>query len=127
MKEFVCIVCPKGCRLFVDEDNGYAVAGQGCPRGEAYGKAELTHPTRVLTTTVRIKGALHRRCPVRTDGPIPKDKMTALMKQLDGITLHAPVAAGQPVLRQVCGTDCNVIITRDMDSEMADETKADSK
>ena len=27
MKELVCIVCPRGCRLQVDEDNGYAVTG----------------------------------------------------------------------------------------------------
>lgn len=111
MKELICIVCPKGCRLRVDEEDGYAVTGQGCPRGEAYAKAELTHPTRVLTTTVRVEGGVHRRCPVRTDGPIPKDQMTALMRQLDGITLRAPVAAGQAVLRQVCGTGCSVIAT----------------
>ena len=33
MKELICIVCPKGCHLRVDEDNGYAVTGNGCPRG----------------------------------------------------------------------------------------------
>ena len=29
MKELICIVCPKGCHLRVDEDNGYAVTGNG--------------------------------------------------------------------------------------------------
>ena len=50
MKELICIVCPKGCHLRVDEDNGYAVTGNGCPRGAEYGKIELTHPTRVVTS-----------------------------------------------------------------------------
>ena len=125
MKELICIVCPKGCRLRVDEDQGYAVTGQGCSRGEAYAKAELTHPTRVLTTTVRIEGAPHRRCPVRTDGPVPKDLLADLMAQLDGVTLRAPVTAGQPVLRHVCGTGCNVVVTRDMEAVRIAETHGD--
>ena len=47
MKELICIVCPKGCHLRVDEAQDYRVTGNGCPRGEEYGKMELTHPTRV--------------------------------------------------------------------------------
>ena len=41
MKELICIVCPKGCHLKVDEENGCAVTGNGCPRGAEYGKNEL--------------------------------------------------------------------------------------
>ena len=47
MKELICIVCPKGCHLKVDEENGCAVTGNGCPRGAEYGKSELLHPTRL--------------------------------------------------------------------------------
>ena len=53
MKELICIVCPQGCHLKVDEENGCAVTGNSCPRGAEYGKAELTHPTRVVTSTVK--------------------------------------------------------------------------
>ena len=45
MKELVCIVCPKGCRLSVDEENGFAVTGNSCPRGEEYGKRKKTEVT----------------------------------------------------------------------------------
>ena len=38
MKEVICICCPKGCHLQVDEQNDYAVTGNGCPNGIAYGK-----------------------------------------------------------------------------------------
>ena len=48
MKELICIVCPKGCHLKVDEENNYAVTGNACPRGAEYGAAELQHPVRVL-------------------------------------------------------------------------------
>ena len=67
MKELVCIVCPKGCRLHVDDENGYTVTGNSCPRGAEYGKNEIQNPTRVLTSTVRLSGGAYRRCPVKTD------------------------------------------------------------
>ena len=53
MKELVCIVCPRGCRLKVDEENDFAVTGNTCPRGAEYGRNEIMAPTRVLTSTVR--------------------------------------------------------------------------
>ena len=59
MTELTCIVCPKGCRLNVDEENGFLVTGYGCPRGKEYGHKELTAPTRTLTSIVRIEGAIH--------------------------------------------------------------------
>ena len=36
MTELTCIVCPKGCRLNVDEENGFLVTGYGCPRGKEW-------------------------------------------------------------------------------------------
>ncbi len=62
IKELICICCPKGCHLRVDTANDYAVTGNACPNGAAYGKEELTHPTRIITSTVRITGGLYR-CP----------------------------------------------------------------
>ena len=50
MKEVICTCCPQGCHLQVDEANDYKVTGNGCPNGIAYGKEELTHPTRIITS-----------------------------------------------------------------------------
>ena len=38
MRELICITCPKGCHLKVDEENDYKVTGNGCPRGAIYGR-----------------------------------------------------------------------------------------
>lgn len=111
MKELICIVCPKGCHLRVDEENGYAVTGNACPRGAQYGRTELVNPTRVLTSTVCVEGALHRRCPVKTNGAIPKGKMMDVMRALDGVCLQAPVALGQVVIANVCGTGADIVAT----------------
>ncbi len=54
MIELTCIVCPKGCRLRVDDENGYKVTGNVCARGEAYGREEALDPKRTVTSTVRI-------------------------------------------------------------------------
>lgn len=114
MKELICIVCPKGCHLKVDEARDYAVTGNSCPRGAEYGRAELTHPTRVVTSTVRCKGGAYPRCPVKTSGPIPKSEIFAAVALLDGVTLTAPVQVGQVVVENVCGTGVDFVATRSM-------------
>ena len=53
MKELICILCPRGCRLKVDDNLN--VTGNFCPRGIIYAKTEITNPTRSLTSTVKIK------------------------------------------------------------------------
>lgn len=115
MKELVCIVCPKGCRLHVDENNNYAVTGNGCARGIEYGKNEVMHPTRVITSTVKINGADLPRCPVKLSEPIPKEKIFDAMKTLDDVVLTAPVKTGQVAVKNVCGTGADFVVTRDME------------
>ena len=62
MKELICIVCPKGCRLKVD--NEFNVTGNGCNRGIKYAKDELTNPTRMVTSTVVVLDGEINRLPV---------------------------------------------------------------
>ena len=114
MKELVCIVCPKGCRLRVDEENGYQVSGNSCLRGAEYGKNEILNPTRVLTSTVKLEGGLYRRCPVKTSAAVPKSKLFDIMQALNTVTLTAPVSVGQVVIENVCGTGADVIATKDL-------------
>ncbi len=114
MKELVCIVCPKGCRLHVDEENDFSVTGHSCPRGAEYGHNEIKNPTRVLTSTVRLEGGLYRRCPVKTDKAVPKRLLLDIMQALNAVSLNAPVKAGQVVLANVCRTDANVIVTKNL-------------
>ncbi len=113
MIELVCIVCPQGCRLQVDPQNGYAVTGNACPRGEVYGKKEVTAPTRVLTSIVRIEGAMHPCCPVKTADAIPKEKIADAMALLRKVKLTSPVAIGD-VVAEIEGTGVSWVVTKDM-------------
>ncbi|MBP8855542.1 MAG: DUF1667 domain-containing protein [Oscillospiraceae bacterium] len=113
MADIICIVCPKGCRLTVDEET-LAVKGNGCERGLHYGKAELTAPVRVVTSTVKTQGGSARRCPVKTAGSVPKCKVTSVMHALNGISLTCPVKTGQIVLANVADTGIAVVATKDI-------------
>lgn len=114
MKEVICTCCPQGCHLQVDEANDYKVTGNGCPNGIAYGKEELTHPTRIITSTVRAEGCLHSRCPVKTSKPVPKGQMAEVVAALDSVVLHAPIHVGDVVLTDVCGTGADIVTCRDI-------------
>ena len=114
MKELVCIVCPKGCRLHVDEENDFAVTGNSCPRGAAYGHAEITNPTRVLTSTVKLTGGMYRRCPVKTNAAVPKGKLLSIMKLLNDVELTSPVKIGDVVIENVLNTGANVVATKNL-------------
>ncbi|MGL4393374.1 MAG: DUF1667 domain-containing protein [Fusobacteriaceae bacterium] len=114
MKKLICIVCPVGCHLEVDEQNNYAVTGNTCPKGEIYGREELTAPKRMVTSTVKIKNSLHERVPVKTSVAIPKEKVFECMKLLNDIEISSPVKIGDKVLENIFGLGTDIIITRNM-------------
>ena len=115
MTKLICITCPKGCHLEVDEKNDYAVRGNACPRGAEYGRNELESPKRVITSTVKTSSAEFPRCPVKTNGAIPKDKMFDAMKLLDNIILQTPIRVGDIVIENVCGTGIDFVACKNID------------
>ena len=112
MKELVCIVCPRGCRMTVDEAKNLEVSGNFCKRGEQYAKKEVSSPERMLTTTVEITGAAIGRCPARTDVEIPKNLIMKAAAEAAAIKVSAPVKVGQVLLENICGTGAKLIATR---------------
>ena len=112
-KELTCIVCPIGCHLCaeVNEKNEViSVSGNTCPRGKAYAEAELTHPTRTLTTTVAVDGREGVMLPVKTDKPISKENLLAAMEILRSVRASLPVKVGDVVLADLFG-EANVVAT----------------
>ena len=109
-REFVCIECPKGCHLVIDEQ--LKVTGNTCIRGKQYAINEVTCPKRVLTSTVVIESELVSRLPVMTENEIPKEKMFEIMKALNSVRVKAPIKCRDVVLENVCDTGVNIIATR---------------
>ena len=112
MTKIICTVCPKGCHMNIDDN--LTVTGHQCSRGEMYGKNELQNPVRVITSTVKIKNAIHRRCPVKTAEPIPKQLVPEAMCLLNNVELTAPVKIGQVVIPNICGTGIPFVTSRSM-------------
>ncbi|MDR1520861.1 MAG: DUF1667 domain-containing protein [Planctomycetota bacterium] len=114
MKRTICIVCPRGCRLAVDEENDFAVEGAACDRGRQYGRTETLNPVRVLASTVKIQRAALSRCPVKTSSALPKALIGEAVRLLDGVELEAPIRVGAVVLRNILDTGIDFVATRSM-------------
>ena len=114
MTNLICITCPKGCHLTVDENNDYAVTGNACPRGAEYARNEMLHPVRVIPSTVRVAGAAIPRLPVKTDKPLPKELMFDCMELINALNVQAPVKVGQVLAADILGTDVNIVATKSL-------------
>ncbi|RGV96163.1 DUF1667 domain-containing protein [Ruminococcus sp. AF14-10] len=113
-RELICIGCPMGCPLTV-EMNGtevVSVTGNTCPRGDAYARKEVTNPTRIVTSTVKVEDGKVDMVSVKTKEDIPKGKIFECVKALKGITVKAPVHIGDVILKDVAGTDVDIIATK---------------
>ena len=104
--ELVCIVCPKGCRMTVE--NG-VVTGNTCKKGEAFAKAEATCPMRTVCSTVATSFESMPVLPVRTDGDIPKAQLGELMQLVHTLQVTKPLHRGDVVASGVLGTVVNLI------------------
>lgn len=115
---YLCIGCPLGCRLEVDENpDDHAIVevrGFSCRRGKEYALQEHTAPQRTVTTTVAIDHALWARLPVRSSRPAPKDKVAAICRALRTVRVAAPVAMGDVIVPDVLGCGVDMLAARDM-------------
>ena len=103
-KEFVCIVCPNGCRLTTEQNGSeITVSGNECPRGAAFAKSELTRPMRSVTGTVATAFA---------EGEVPKENIMDVAAVLSGIVVDRRVSIGETVADGVFGT--KIVATADM-------------
>jgi CxxC motif-containing protein len=115
MTELICITCPKGCHLKVDEENDFSVKGNSCPKGAEYGKNELKNPVRVVTSTVKTTSDKYPRCPVKTKGAIPKGKMFEVMSLLNEITLTTPIKSGDVIISNILDTGIDLIACKSIE------------
>lgn len=115
-----CIGCPLGCQIEVlmdDEKNIRLVTGNNCSRGDKYARKEVTSPTRIVTSSVRVYGSKNneRMVPLKTASDIPKGKMMEVIRALRGVSVPCPVKIGDVLMRDIAGTGVDVIATKNVD------------
>ena len=115
--KLTCIACPMGCPLSVemDGDKVVNVTGNTCPRGKVYGEKEVTNPTRIVTSTVRVSGGESVMVSVKTKEDIPKGKIFDIVKALKDVEIPAPVKIGDVVIAEVAGTGVDIVATKNVD------------
>ena len=103
-KQFTCIVCPNGCEIEAEVENGQviSVTGHTCPR--------------TIASSVLVKGGELPVTSVRLTKAVPKDMIFPVMDEIRKVVLTAPVKAGTIVLHNVCGLDSDVMVTKNVDA-----------
>jgi CxxC motif-containing protein len=116
----ICLGCPNGCHLECTRkaDGAFEVEGAQCDRGEVYAREELTEPKRVVTAVVKTDSGDVPYIPVKTDKPLVRDRIPALLGLLYGQTVALPVRMGDTLLTDFDGTGVNVVFTRSAVSRM---------
>lgn len=109
-KILTCVECPRGCDITVTMVDGRVtdVRGNACPRGKLYAESEVVCPRRVLTTTVRTKEG--RLLPVKTDKPIPREKLLEVMDIVNTLHPEGPLHIGDVVFPHIC-EDANLVVS----------------
>lgn len=116
IRELTCIGCPLGCSITVTMNGTdvISVTGNTCPRGDAYARKEVTNPTRIVTSTVRVEGGISPMVNVKTASDIPKAKIFECVSALKNVVVTAPVKIGDVVLSNVAGTGVDVVAAKNI-------------
>ncbi len=117
-RELICIGCPLGCMLTV-EMNGpevVSVTGNTCKRGKVYAQKEVTAPTRIVTSTVKVSGGDRNLVSCKTKNDIPKGKIFEVVRALKEIVVPAPVYIGDVLLEDAAGTGVEIVATSHADA-----------
>ena len=117
-RNLTCIGCPLGCAITVTMDGGNVVSitGNTCKRGADYGAKEVTHPTRIVTSTVCVKNGTIPMVSVKTAQDIPKEKIMDVMDCINQITVEAPVYIGDVLLSDVAATGVDIVATKNVEA-----------
>ena len=116
IRNLTCISCPMGCPITVemDGDEVVSVTGNTCKRGDVYARKEVTDPTRIVTSTVRVIGGKADMVSVKTKEDIPKGKIFDCVKVLKGVEVEAPVKIGDVIVPDVAGTGVDIVATKNV-------------
>lgn len=98
-REFVCIMCPQGCRIEAEWSGGKieSITGNTCSKGMDYVTRELVNPMRNIATSVLVENGELELAGVRLTNPIPKSRIFDVVAEIKKIRIQAPVHIGQVV------------------------------
>lgn len=112
MKDIICIICPKGCCLHIDDEGN--ISGQGCKRGIIFAEQEKKCPLRTFSTTVATIFPSAPVVSVKVTSPVPLKSIPDIMKQINKIQICKKMKIGDIVLDNILGLGVDIILTSDI-------------
>lgn len=116
-KELTCVICPLGCSLTGEYTQKViqSIKGNQCKLGLEYARKEIFNPERTLTTTVRVKNGRLPLVSVRSNKPIPKERLLEAMDLLAKIEVTAPVRIRDKIIENLLDTGIDIIATSNVE------------
>ncbi|MDK2372896.1 MAG: DUF1667 domain-containing protein [Candidatus Korarchaeota archaeon] len=116
--KLTCVICPLSCSVEVEVEGNRVkdVRGFSCPRGKEWAVEEVLSPKRVVMTVIRVRAGKEPVVSVKTDSPIPKERIRELMSYLATLEVEAPVFIGQVVVEHPLGLETKVVATRSVEA-----------
>lgn len=110
-QEIICTICPLGCHIHVvgEGDCIQQMKGHNCTRGKHFARSEFICPVRTLTTTVYVDNAKEPLLAVRSEKPLPKDKLFACMETIRNLVFYPPIGEHEVLIEDIAGTGVNII------------------
>lgn len=105
-----------GCLITVKLENGEVqrVAGNTCKRGDNYARKEVTHPMRIVTSSVHVTGGTIPMVSVKTAHDIPKEKIMDIMASIEHVRVAAPIKIGDVIVADAAGTGVDIVATKNV-------------
>ncbi|MBD5508152.1 MAG: DUF1667 domain-containing protein [Lachnospiraceae bacterium] len=126
VKNLTCINCPMGCPLTIEMEGEQVirVSGNTCKRGEIYARKEVTNPTRIVTTTVKVLNGTSDMVSVKTKEDIPKEKIFDCVKALKNVQVEAPVHIGDVIADNIAETGVDIVATGNVERQISEYVRS---
>ena len=79
-----------------------------------YAEKEILNPERTLTTTVRVKHGHLSLVSVKSNKPLPKERLFDAMNLLAKIEVEAPIRIGDKIVENLFNTGVDVVATKNI-------------
>jgi len=119
-KRLICVICPNGCELEVEYEipdgkiSVKGISGELCKKGPKWAERELVSPVRTVCSSVFVEGGELPLVSIRTQTPIPLERIRDLMEEIKALKVKAPVKMGQVLLENPKGMNTKIIATREV-------------
>ena len=101
----------RGCTALLDAVGG-AIHHIG--NVHKYAREEVTNPTRVVTSIVKVEGGNLAAVSVKTKDVIPKGKIFETLEEIKPVVVKAPVKIGDVIVPNVAGTGVDIVATKNI-------------